>query len=106
VKLKNFLVNSAWKGIQRPFYSDTDFISEGQARLREEFFNDPVIKGYLSRDSRFVPFYESRPALIFDPTKPDESDYYECKIYALAAQKKGTMFLPYRNNVMEDFFYQ
>ena len=106
VKLKDFLVNSAWQGNQRPHYSDKDFINEDQARLREEFFNDPVIKGYLSRDSRFVLFNESRPALISDPTKPDESDYYECKIYALAAQKEGTMFLPYRANVMEDSFYQ
>jgi hypothetical protein len=98
LKLEDFIVGKAW-------IRNKNCITEEQANYRTAFFSEPIIQGYLSRGSEFVPFLENRPALISDETKPDVSDYYECKIYELAA-KDNAMFLPYRNHVMTDLFYE
>ncbi|MBA2368734.1 MAG: hypothetical protein H0V82_06895 [Candidatus Protochlamydia sp.] len=98
LKLEEFITGKAW-------WRNQNYLSEEQARCRTAFFNDPIIQNYLSRHSKFVNFLENRPNLNSDENKPYESDYFECKIYELAA-KNDAMFLPYRKDVMTDLFYE
>lgn len=103
VSLEYILVGKAQAS---DIYDDDTFISEEQLHLRQQFLSHPIIHDYLSRSSKFIDFEKNRPHLISDENNPDESDFYECKIYELAEKMVKTRFLPYRDNVLTDQFYK
>jgi len=101
--LESFLIGRAWKGVNG---DGGVFINEEQLHLRELFFTNPTIQGYLSRSSKVVVFDEYRPLLTKNIDNPEESDYYECQIYELAEQERNCEFLLYRKDVLTDRFYK
>jgi hypothetical protein len=81
----------------RDLFSETD---ESSVRLKNDFFSNPTIFSYLSRNAKKVNFLLNHPEFFDNKEEKTNNDYYELKIYKL--NTKLTLF---RNNVQSDQFY-
>lgn len=73
--------------------------------LRKEFWSQHTVKTYLSRGSDLIQFVDDQPLFEVDRSNKNENDYYEFKIYQLAAQQSWIIF-PFRELLLTGTFYQ
>lgn len=73
-------------------------------QLREEFWSKHEIRSYLSRGSEAINFDNDHPMLDTDRQNKRHNDYYESRIYRIAAQQNWNIF-PFRDVVESNEYY-
>ena len=70
--------------------------------LRKQFFEEPIIRDYLSRDASQISFVDDHPDLVNAENKQgrNNTDYYELKIYRYMQE-----VIPFRGYATSSLFY-